>query len=184
MPHHRDPDLDHESPAVVVGAVSIGTAPLPFLAVYATLFILHGTISPAHPPDITDSQTGELIAGIVAAVLFVALSVALWMFLGGRRRWPAALGEAAVLGTTIWFLTDETKGGAMISALLLLTSLVSLVLSFAPDGWRHVGRTPPGWISRLFREGRTARAGDPKALPGSAEPSAVEPASLRRRRGA
>ncbi len=178
---YRDDDA-RETPPAVVGAVSIGTAPLPFLAVYATLFLIHGTIAPAHPPAITDSQTGELIAGIVAAVLFVALAFTLWLFLNGRRRWPFVVGQLAVLGTTVWFLIDETTGGRPISVLVLVTSVVALVLGFAPDGWRHVGRRPPGAIARLYRGKGSSigGAGDTAKLPVSTQPTMVEPTSLRR----
>ncbi|SHG63538.1 hypothetical protein SAMN05443575_2430 [Jatrophihabitans endophyticus] len=147
----HDDDV-RETPPAVVGAVSIGTAPLPFLAVYAVLFILHGTISPAHPPDITSTQTGELIAGIVAAVVFVVLATTLWLFLNGRYRWPFVVGQLVVLVTTAWFLVDDTAGGVAVSALVCATSLVALVLGFAPGSWRHVRRPVPALVGRAFRE--------------------------------
>lgn len=177
----RDDDEVRETPPVVVGAVSVGTTPLPFLAVYAVLFILHGWLRPVHPPDISSSQTGELIAGLIAAAAFVVLSVMVWMFLNGRRRWPFVLGHLVVLGATIWFLVDETKGGAVISALVLATSVLALVLAFAPDSWRHVGRTPPAIVTRLYPGRSAADAGDPAELARSSEPTLVEPATLRRR---
>ncbi|MEO9140117.1 MAG: hypothetical protein ABI345_13755, partial [Jatrophihabitans sp.] len=136
----HDDDEVRETPGAVVGAVSIGTAPLPFLAVYAALFILHGWVHPVHPPDITDSQDGELVAGFIAAAIFIALSVTLWMFLNRTRRWPFVIGQLVVVGTSIYFLIDKTKGGAVVSVLVLLASIVALVLSFAPSAWEHIGR--------------------------------------------
>jgi hypothetical protein len=175
-----------ETPPAVVGAVSVGTAPLPFLAVYAVLFILHGWLTPVHPPDITSSQTGELIAGIIAAVVFVALAVTLWMFLNGRRRWPFAIGQLAVLATTIVFLTSDTTGGAVVSVVVGLACLVSLGLAFAPEGWTHVDRPVPGFVRAVYgprtRASTTADPADESALPQSGIPSEAEPGTLRRRR--
>ena len=140
-----------ESPPAVVGAVSVGTAPLPFLAVYAVLFILHGWFAPAHPPDITSSQTGELIAGIVAAVVFIVLTVTLWWLLNGHRRWPFALVQPALLAGAIYLLTDVAIGGRAVLILIAATTTVALALAFAPGGWSHVGRATPALIARLYR---------------------------------
>lgn len=175
-----------ETPHSVVFAVSSGTVPLPFLAVYAILFILHGWVHPVHPPDITSSQHGELIAGLVAAAAFVVLTVALLWFLNARRRWPFAVAQLAVLGVSIWFLLDQTKGGPVVSVLLALAALVSLAFGFAPDSWHHLGSTPPAPIERAYgllpTAGATPDTGDQHALPGSTPPTLVEPSSLRRRR--
>lgn len=63
-------DDERDTPPVVVAAVALGAAPLPFLAVYAVLFLTHGSVHPVQPPDITSSTSGEFIAGCVAALLF------------------------------------------------------------------------------------------------------------------
>lgn len=186
----RDDDDDvRDAPPAVVAAVSLGTVPLPFLAVYAVLFILHGWFSPVHPPDITSSQDGELIAGLIAAAIFIAMTVAVLWFLNRRRRWPFAVAELAVVGVSVWFLTDDTKGGPTISAVVLVAAVAALVFGFAPAAWWHLGQTPPAVVERvwgLVPAFRTKQpepdAGDPGALPQSTTPTLVEPASLRRRK--
>lgn len=183
----RDDEDDYrETPPVVVGAVSVGTVPLPFLAVYAVLFILHGWVRPVHPPDITSTQDGELVAGLIAAAAFIVVTYALVQFLNTRRRWPFALTQLVILGVSVWFLLDDTKGGSAISTLVLVACVVSLALGFAPSSWRHLGKTPPRIIARmygLFPTGGSSPAGsDAQALPRSSEPTLVPPASLRRRK--
>jgi hypothetical protein len=139
----RDVDRTRETPGAVVGAVALGTAPVPFLGVYAIMFIVHGGFHHVIPPDITSSARGELWAGIITLALFVvALVVLFWMY-NGTRRWPFALAQLAVLGTAIDFLLDETKGGPAVSVVLAGSSAVALVLAFAPASWRHMGHAAP-----------------------------------------
>lgn len=183
-----------ETPGVVTGAVSLGTAPLPFLAVYAVLFLVHGSIHPVNPPDITSSTQGEFIAGCISVALFVVITMALLQFLNRRRRWLHALLQFGVLVTALDFVFDETKGGRFVSILLVLTTLISLVLSFAPASWTHVGRPVPGQVRRVYGSlgsdpTVTAAARNPGApghgslsLPTSAPTTGVEPATLRRGR--
>jgi hypothetical protein len=127
---------------VVVGAVAAGTAPLPFLAVYAVLFIVHGGVHPVAPPDITSSPHGELMAGIVALVLFVVAVIALLWMLNGTRRWPFLLVQLGLLATAVDFLADDTKGGRAISFLVALACLAALALALAPDSWAYLSRSP------------------------------------------
>ncbi|MGI8678431.1 MAG: hypothetical protein ACR2LX_07065 [Jatrophihabitans sp.] len=184
----RDDDEVRDAPPVVVAAVSFGTVPLPFLAVYAVLFILHGWFAPVNPPDITSSQTGELVAGLIATAAFIVMTVALLWFLNRRRRWPFAITELAIVGLSIWFLTDATKGGPLISAVVLVATLAALVFGFAPDAWLYLDRNPPRLFDRVwgvvprFRSTRRTDTGDASALPRSTEPTLVPPASLRRRK--
>lgn len=134
----REDGVEPPTAPAVVGAVALGVAPLPFLAVYAALFIAHGTFSPVVPPDITSSKQGELVAGLIALALFVigVLSVA-WL-LGGRRRWMYLLAQAATLGTAVDFIVDQTKGPTAVSWLLVVTSSLGLVLALTPAAARHV----------------------------------------------
>lgn len=139
----REDDRATETPGAVVGAVALGTAPVPFLAVYAIMFIVHGGFHHVVPPDITSSARGELWAGIITLVmLVVAVAVLFWMY-NGSRRWPFAIAQLAVLGTAIDFLLDDSKGGPAVSWVLAITSAVALVLAFAPPSWKHIGRTVP-----------------------------------------
>jgi hypothetical protein len=139
-----------DTPPAVVGAVALGAAPLPFLAVYAVLFLVHGSVHPVQPPDITSSTGGEFIAGCIAAALFVVTIVALLWLLNGRRRWLFAVLQFGVLATAVDFLIDGTKGGSFVSVVMALTALGSLILCFAPASWRHVDRTAPRPIERLY----------------------------------
>jgi hypothetical protein len=144
----RDDDEDRDTPSSVVAAVAAGTAPLPFLAVYAVMFIVHGGIHPVAPPDITSTTHGELIAGIIALGLFIVAVVALLWMLNGRRRWPFVIVQAGLLATAVDFFLDDTKGGRMISFVVALAALAAIVFAFAPQSWEHVGRRRPTRRSR------------------------------------
>ena len=140
MPYDDGP---RETPGTVVGALACGTAPLPFLAVYAVLFIVHGGFHHVVPPDITSSNSGELYAGLIALAIFaVSLTALLWM-LNGRRRWLFALVQLGVLVTAIDFALDNTKSGRPISIILSATSVIALVLAFLPPSWAWVARSMP-----------------------------------------
>lgn len=139
-----------ESPPAVVAAVALGTAPLPFLAVYAVIFIVHGGLHRVQPPDVTSTSTGELVAGIIAAVAFVVLALSLVWLLGGIRRWLFALVQLAVLGIAVDFVVDPTTGGTAVSAVLVLTSVAALLCAFHPQAWGHVDRAVPDRVARLY----------------------------------
>src|ERR687887_2716699 len=139
----RDEDEIRETPAAIVWAVAAGTAPLPFLAVYATLFIVHGGFHHVAPPDITSTQHGELVAGLVALGLFVVAVVTLVWMLGGRRRWPFALVQLGMLATAIDFFVNVTRGGRFVSFVVAVAALAALCFAFAPGSWQHFGRDVP-----------------------------------------
>jgi hypothetical protein len=132
-----------ETPQRVIWSVALGVGPLPFLAVYAVLFLAHGLIYPVNPPDITGSRGGEAIAGGVAVVLFVVGTIVLFWFLNGRRRWPFVLAQLAALGTCIAFLLDSTTGSPAVPSVLALTSAAALVLAALPSTWGHTGLSLP-----------------------------------------
>lgn len=133
---------------MVIGAVAAGVAPLPFLAVYAVLFISRGTVHPVQPPDIGNSKTTELLAGLVALALFIIGSLAAYWLLDGRRRWLFVLCQAALLATSVYFIIDRTSGSIGIPILLGITSLVSLVLAMLPETWEHLRQDVPPWLRR------------------------------------
>jgi hypothetical protein len=155
MPDVEDDDLG-DAPPPVIGAVALGVAPLPFLAVYAVLFIVHGTVHPVIPPDIGTSKSDELVAGIIALVAFVVGALATFWFLDRRRRWLFVVFQAALLGTAIDFMIDSTKGSPAIPILLASTSLLALVLAFLPASWAHMHRDPPVWRRRSRSDGSVA----------------------------
>lgn len=150
-------DTELETPAAVIGSISAGVGPLPFLGIYAVLFLVHGYIYPVQPPDITGSQSGEGIAGIIALVLFIGCVLTIWWFLTGRRRWPFVVAQLATLITAIDFIANSSTGSPAVPLVLVLSSLVALVLAFAPASWRHVGQTPwpSPWRSRGANEAPT-----------------------------
>ena len=81
-------DVPLETPGSVIGSISLlGVGPLPFLAVYSVLFIVHGMFYQVQPPDITTTQGGEAVAGWIALALFFVGVLTLFWFLGGKRRW-------------------------------------------------------------------------------------------------
>jgi hypothetical protein len=170
-------DIERQAPPTVVAAVAFGTAPVPFLAVYAVMFLIHGSVHPVVPPDITSTTRGEFWSGIVAAVLFVACSVALIWAISGARRWPFAATQLLLLVAAAYFLIDGNEGGNFVSGLIVLATFAALVLVFVPMSWPHYGRP-------LGRPGRRRAAGTPgpahDTMPvGSAPVSDVTPASVR-----
>jgi hypothetical protein len=172
----RDDDLAHETPPAVVAAVAAGTGALPFLAVYSVMFIVHGNVHPVVPPDVTSTKGGELAVGIVCLVVLVLTLVSLLWLLNGRRRWPFVIMQAGLLATAIDFVLDSTKGGALISLLVLLTSLVALVTAFHPQTWEHVGLVAPRPFVRIFG----GRPGPRSPMPAGAAPTAdAAPSSSR-----
>jgi hypothetical protein len=150
-------DVEVPAPPSIIGAVALGVAPLPFLAVYAILFLVHGTVHPVVPPDIGGSKNAELVAGLIALAAFVVVLIAEFWLMDGRRRWPYALAQLATLGTAVYFLVDRTTGPVAVPLLLAVTSLAGLVLAFAPPSWDYVACRPPAVLSRRpQRQRRTA----------------------------
>jgi hypothetical protein len=160
-----DDDDPRDAPGQVIGGVAAGVAPLPFLAVYAVLFIARGTVRPVIPPDIGNSKGDELVAGLIALVLFVIGAVAAFWFLSGRRRWLFALCQLATLGASIYLISDSTTGSPAIPILLVVTSVVALALAFAPQAWEHMRSDVPVWLRRpgSARTVDTAESGVPPA---------------------
>lgn len=151
-----DDDFVHEeAPPAVVGAVAAGVTPLPFLAVYAILFIARGTVHPVTPPDIGHSKTAELMGGLVALALFIIGSLAAFWLLDARRRWPFMVYQFLLLVTSVYLITDRTSGSAAIPVLLVLTSVTALVLASLPRTWTYLRQDVPTWLSRRRSTGPT-----------------------------
>lgn len=159
-------DYTHQTPGAVTGAVACGVAPVPVLAVYTVIFLIHGTIRPTHPPDVTSTTHGELVVGCIAAILLLAFVTSLFWLLNGRRRWPAAILELAALAGAVDVLVDPTIGGRMVAGLIGITSLVSLVLMFAPASWWWLERPTPRSIEAMSRlvQRRAAPAREPAGV--------------------
>lgn len=160
MRDRRD-DVDREAPPAVVAAVAIGTAPLPIVGVYTVLFLVHGSVRPVQPPDVTSSKQGEFIVGWIALAVFIVLALSLFWLLNGRRRWPFALMQLAIAGLCIDFASDPTVSGRFVSVLIAVTSLIALAFAFAPSAWRHLDQPIPPWLGRRWpwRAGGLVRVG-------------------------
>jgi hypothetical protein len=167
----RNDDEVRDTPGAVVWAVAAGTAPLPFLGVYAVLFIVHGTFNPVAPPDITTTTGGELVAGIIAAALFIIDVVALLWMLNGRRRWPFVLVQLGMLATAIDFFIDVTKGGRQVSFVVALAALIALCCAAAPQSWEYFGQRLPRLRSRSAAPDDAAALTEPAGV--SRDPQSV-----------
>src|SRR5207247_522232 len=82
------------------GAIAAGVAPAPFLVTYSVLFLLHGTVFPVDPPDITGSRAGEALAGVVALAFLIAIVLGLAWLLSRRTRWLFLGGQLLALGVS------------------------------------------------------------------------------------
>lgn len=171
-----DDDFVHEdAPPVVVGAVAAGVTPLPFLAVYAILFIARGTVHPVTPPDVGHSKTAELVAGLIALALFVLGSLAAFWLLDARRRWPFMAYQFALLVTAVYLIVDRTSGAATIPVLLTATALIALVLGSLPQTWTYLRQDVPSWLGRRRVRQPAADPTAPAAADPVADPAAAEP---------
>jgi hypothetical protein len=127
-------------PGSVIGAVALGIAPVPFLGIYATLFILRGTVFPVSPPDITSSRTGEALSGVVALVYMIAIIIGVYRFLGGRDRWLLIIGQLVCLVVCVQFLLHPASGEPGVPILLAATSMSALVCCLLSPSWSWVRR--------------------------------------------
>ena len=160
-----DDDIDRDAPPVVIGAVAAGVAPLPFLAVYAVLFIARGTVHPVTPPDVGNSKTTELIAGLIALALFIIGSLAAFWLLDGRRRWLFVVCQAALLATSIVLhhrphqrVADDPD-----PARHHVADLAGAVDAAGHLGAPAPGRRRPGCAAARTADCRAARPGPPAA---------------------
>jgi hypothetical protein len=134
---------ESKSSGAVVTAVAASVAPLPFLILYATLFIARGGFRPVNPPDITSTPHGELVAGIIALLLLIIGTLSTFWFMSGRRRWLLVLGQLATLVTAVEFVSHSTSGPMGVPILLIVTSLLALVLAFSPSATAHIRLNRP-----------------------------------------
>src|SRR5581483_12138390 len=134
-----DDDLPRDTPPTVIGSIAAAVGPLPFLIVYAVVFIGHGVFYPVEPPDITRTRTGEALFGFGAVGVALVLVLTIWWFLIGKRRWPLVIGQAVVLATTIVFISDPNTGSPTVPLILVVTSVCALVCAFLPGSNEHMG---------------------------------------------
>jgi len=134
-PDRIDPD---RTPGLVIAAVAAATVVVPFLAVYAILFIAHGIFVVPEQPDITTSRHGEAYAGFVVGLF---LGLVLWgmnRMLNGANRVVFWLAQAITAGVSGYLLLDNASGERQIPAVVLMASVLALALSAAPPVTRWV----------------------------------------------
>jgi hypothetical protein len=132
-------ELDpNRTPGTVISAVAAGTVVVPFLMVYAFLFIARGAFVNVDQPDITSSRTGETIAGLIALGFLLIVLVGIGRLLNGRGRWLFLLGQSIALGLSVDFLFDSSTGQPQVPAVVLTASLVAIVLACLPTSWAWV----------------------------------------------
>jgi hypothetical protein len=126
-------------PGSVIATVALGLAPVPFLAIYATLFILRGTVLPVSPPDITSSRGGEALSGVVALGYLIAIIAGVYLFLSQRDRWLLVVGQLAGLAVCVDFVLHPSSGEPGVPLLLGAASAVTLICSLVGPSWNWVG---------------------------------------------
>lgn len=132
-------DLDpNRTPGTVIGAVAAGNVVVPFLIVYAFLFIARGIFISVSTPDITSSRTGEAIAGFVALIFLFFVFAGMGRLLNGRGRLVFLAGQAIVAVISVWLLLDAASGQPEVPALTLIGSLIAMVLAVVPTSWAWV----------------------------------------------
>lgn len=132
-------DLDpNRTPGTVIGAVAAGNVVVPFLIVYAFLFIARGIFVSVSTPDITSSRTGEAIAGFVALIFLFVIFAGMGRLLNGRGRLLFLAGQLIVAATSVWLLLDAASGEPEVPALTLIGALIAMVLAVVPTSWAWV----------------------------------------------
>ncbi len=125
-------------PPSVIAAVSLGIAPVPFLGIYATLFILRGTIFPVSPPDITSTRGGEALSGVVALVYLIAIVVGVYLLLSQRDRWLFLVGQLVCLVVSVEFVLHPSSGEPGVPILLGVTSALAILFCLVGPSWAWV----------------------------------------------
>ncbi|SOD74296.1 hypothetical protein SAMN05892883_3479 [Jatrophihabitans sp. GAS493] len=159
-----------DTPPVVIGAIACGVAPIPFLLTYSAIFLMHGTVFPVDPPDITNSRLGEAFAGVVALVYLVAIIVSIGWFLSQRRRWFFLLGQLLSLVVAVDFLLDTSSGDPEVPLMLVITTFGAIVMGLLPASyhWVHDWRFEQQEANDKVTSRRKSRRA-------AAEPAAEEP---------
>ena len=155
---------DERTPGVVIGSVAAATVVVPFLVVYAFLFIARGIFVTPEQPDITSSRHGEAIAGFIA-VLFLAF--VLWgmtRMLNGANRSVFWIGQLITAGSAGYLLLDASSGEPQVPIVVFVGAVLALALSLTPPATR--------WVR--------GSAGPSETEPSEAEPSEAEPSQAER----
>jgi hypothetical protein len=149
-------------PGTAIGSVAVAIAPVPFLFIYATLFLLRGTILPVSPPDITSTRGGEALSGLVALAYLVVIVLGVYFFLSQRGRWVFLVGQLVCFGICVDFVLDPSSGDPGVPLLLGATSALAVVLACLTPSWE--------WISGPRAAGAGIQGPELEQL-GAVEPS-------------
>ena len=132
-----EPD-PHRTPGVVIAAVSAATVVVPFLIVYAFLFIMRGLFVQVEQPDITATRSGEAVAGFVALAFLILVLWGMLRLLNGSNRLIFWAGQLITAGAAARLLFDAGFGQPQVPAVVLLAALLAIVLSCLPRATRWV----------------------------------------------
>lgn len=161
---HVDHD-ENRTPGVVIGAVAAATVVVPFLIVYAFLFIARGIFVTPEQPDITSSRQGEAISGFIALLFLVFVLWGMTRFLNGAGRIVFWLGQLSTAGTAGFLLLDASSGEPQVPLVVFLAALLALGLSVPPAATRWVrshrerapaaeaGSSPDGELTSTAQQG-------------------------------
>jgi hypothetical protein len=134
----RDP---HRTPGVVIAAVSAATVVVPFLMVYSFLFIMRGLFVQVEQPDITDSRSGEAVAGLLALAFLILVLWGMVRLLNGSNRLVFWVGQLLAATAAARLLLDSSFGQPQVPAVVLLAALLAILLSCLPPATRWVRTT-------------------------------------------
>jgi hypothetical protein len=126
------------TPGAVIAAAAAGAVVAPFLIVYSFLFIVRGGFVEVDQPDITDSRTGELVAGLIAFAFLLFVVWGLGRLLNGWDRWVFLAGQLVTFGVALKLLLDSASGEPQVPAVVLAASLLAMVLACVPPSWQWV----------------------------------------------
>jgi nitrate reductase NapE component len=138
-----EPTEEYRTPGVVIAAVAAATVVVPFLMVYAFLFIVRGMFVQVEQPDITDSRSGEAVAGLIALAFLVFVLWGMIRLLNGQHRLVFWLGQLVTAGTAGKLVFDSSSGNPQIPVVVLGAAVLALVLSVLPAS-THWVRTEGG----------------------------------------
>jgi hypothetical protein len=153
------------TPPTVIGAMAAGTVVVPFLIVYAFLFIVRGAFVEVDQPDITSSRSGELVAGLVALGFLIFVVWGMGRLLSGWDRWVFCAGQLVTFAAALDLLLDVSSGEPEVPAVVLGASLLAIVLACLRPSWQWV-QTDGGSATRDPAT-RDAAAPDPVAIDGA-----------------
>jgi hypothetical protein len=160
--NERDP---RQTPGIVIGAVAAATVVVPFLIVYAFLFIARGIFVDVEQPDITSSRHGEAVAGLIALAFLILVLVGMLRLLNGADRVVFWIGQLIALAGSIGLVLDSSSGGPQVPVVTALAAALAVALSLTRPASRWVAS---GGGEREPARRRTRR----KTTDGSGEPDA------------